>query len=321
MFINEEEVKSVLNWDDTLEATETALRATSERKSVQPPRVFAQIFNTPKWMIAMPGYLEDSRFGGWACKILSGNPQNVHSPTMSANIVLYDEDSGVLKAVLSAIEITSWRTAAASAVATKHLHVRTGKPQKILAIFGCGDQGKAHANCFYHCFNFEEIRLWNRTHQKAANLAAELNNKYHTLKFRAFEGNESCARDADVIVTATSPGPVPIVRSEWLKAGVHINAIGVVTSKGEDKRYELSAETYKNAAVYVDSWEGANKELTGLLEFGAEMKAEIGDVILGNVQSGNKDRSIFQSLGMAAEDCAMARLVYDLHKRKQTKVL
>lgn len=59
----------------------------------------------------------------------------------------------------------------------------------------------------------------------------------------------------------------------------------------------MSAETYKNAAVYVDNWEGANKELAGLLQFGAEMKAEIGDVILGNVHNGSKDRSIFQSLG------------------------
>lgn len=173
-------MKFVLNWDDTLKATETALRATSERKSVQPPRLFAHIFNTPKWMLSMPGYLEDSRFGGWACKILTGNPQNIDSPTMSANIVLYDEDSGVLKAVsvprmweifrafgnstqfvnnqvISAIEITSWRTAAASAIATKYLHVGPEKPQQILAIFGCGDQGTAHANCFHHCFNFEEV--------------------------------------------------------------------------------------------------------------------------------------------------------------------
>lgn len=103
IFLSEEDIKSLLNWDDTLKATEAALKAASTKKSVQIQRVFAQIFDTPKWMLTMPGYLEDEKYGAWACKILSGNPDNNKLPTplpdMLVNIMLLDENTGGLKAV------------------------------------------------------------------------------------------------------------------------------------------------------------------------------------------------------------------------------
>lgn len=53
-------------------------------------------------------------------------------------------------------EITAWRTAAASVVATKHLH--KGK-KKVLAILGAGVQGKVHALSFRHFFKFPEVDM------------------------------------------------------------------------------------------------------------------------------------------------------------------
>ncbi|CAG9767327.1 unnamed protein product [Ceutorhynchus assimilis] len=320
IFISEAEIASLLTWEGTLKATEAALKAASNGTSAKTQRLYTQILNTPKWMITMPGYLEDSKYGGWACKTLTGNPQNVNGPTLNANIMLFDERSGALKTVLSGTEITNWRTAAASAVATKYLHSRVSNPEKVLSIFGCGEIGRAHAHCFYNSFEFIEIRLWNRTLQKAQKLASELNEKYNTTKFRVFENKEACARDADVIITATSPGKVPLIKYEWLKEGVHINATGVVGSSLSDKTFELDREIYKHSEVYVDNWPGANAELGELTGFGANMKAEVGEVILGKIAGPDgKQISVFQSLGMASEDCAMARLIYDLYMKKQQK--
>lgn len=61
--------------------------------------------------------------------------------------------------IIEATEITEWRTAAASAVATKHLHLNKSDGGKnILAIFGAGAQGKAHAIAFQHFFHFKEVK-------------------------------------------------------------------------------------------------------------------------------------------------------------------
>lgn len=59
-----------------------------------------------------------------------------------ANIVLVDANTGELKAIIEATEITAWRTAAASIVATKHLYFNRQSSQvpKTLAILGCGVQ-------------------------------------------------------------------------------------------------------------------------------------------------------------------------------------
>ena len=46
-----------------------------------------------------------------------------------------------------------------------------------------------------------------------------------TTKFKHFDDKEKCARNADVIITATSPGKVALVKYEWLKEGVHINGM------------------------------------------------------------------------------------------------
>ena len=58
--------------------------------------------------------------------------------------------------VVGGTEITKWRTAAASAVATKHL-----KPKEfqVLAILGAGVQGRIHAICFNHFYDFKEVFL------------------------------------------------------------------------------------------------------------------------------------------------------------------
>lgn len=53
-------------------------------------------------------------------------------------------------------EITAWRTAAASVVATKHLH--TG-PKTVLAVLGAGVQGRIHAIAFHHFFKFSEVTM------------------------------------------------------------------------------------------------------------------------------------------------------------------
>ncbi|EFA08703.1 Ketimine reductase mu-crystallin-like Protein [Tribolium castaneum] len=313
LYINEETVTKLLNWDSTFKAIEIALECTAKNRAIQSPRTFTKCPKTDSILLTMPGYLDNDAFGALGCKLVTATPNNATLPqplpTINAHIMLFDDVTGVLKAVIAGTEITKWRTAAASAVATKYL--TRGKKLKVLAILGAGNQGHSHALAFSHFFPFEEIRIWNRNKYKAETLVRALNLFANTGKFKCYESNKECVTGADVIVTATFAAQ-PIVERDWLKPGVHINAIGA----GVNHYSELSPDIYNTSDVYVDHAEGAKVELAGL---GVKL-GEIGGVIAGDLPPPTLNQvTVFQSLGMAVEDCAMARLIYDLYVKQCQK--
>lgn len=103
IFITEEQVLKLLNWPDSFRAVETAMLKVSQRRVFQKARVNTEILNTENLLLTMPGYLEDERFGGLACKLVTmfkGNASLKETlPTINANIMFFDENTGILKAV------------------------------------------------------------------------------------------------------------------------------------------------------------------------------------------------------------------------------
>ncbi|KAF2904601.1 hypothetical protein ILUMI_01573 [Ignelater luminosus] len=311
VYISENRVRELLNWEETYKSIKCALESVSKERAFQDKRSAIKLGNTYNFLFSMCGGLSDKTYGGLGCKLFTYFPENFrkNEPALKANIFLLDEETGSLKAVIAAAHITDWRTAAASAVATKYLH---SENNNVLAILGAGSQGKAHAMAFKYLFNFNKINIWNRTTERAKNVVDELNqnndNTSANKVFVAYDSIKECVKDADVIVTATS-GNETLLKLEWLKKGVHINAVRV-----NPVYRELEDDIYKSSDVYIDYWEGAKYELEGIKDLGVEFKGQIGDVIARVIAPPSSDRiSVFQSLGMPVEDCAVARLVYDLH--------
>lgn len=116
------------------------------------------VFTFSGMLLSMPGFIGNYRlpittpdhptkvFNSLGCKLVTVFPKNAEAnppkPKIMANIVLVDANTGELKAIIEATEITAWRTAAASIVATKHLYFNRQSAQvpKTLAILGCGVQ-------------------------------------------------------------------------------------------------------------------------------------------------------------------------------------
>jgi ornithine cyclodeaminase len=114
-------------------------------------------------------------------------------------------------------------------------------------------------------------------------------------------------------VTVTSASE-PIVRREWLRPGVHINAVG---SAFPNVR-ELDSATVRDAAFFVDRRESALNEAGDFLfplREGAiseeHIRAELGDVLIGAAPGRQTDDelTIFESLGLAVEDLVAAEHV------------
>lgn len=152
-------------------------------------------------------------------------------PIIICSIFLFDTQTGQLKTVIGGNNITAWRTAGACMVATKYLYFDRCCPNstgdKVLAILGCGVQGRIHAIGIASMFPIGEIHLWNRTQAKANELKVELERMVATfsnknLKVFVHDSVRDCVKTADIIVTTTGVTS-PILFDDMLKENVHIN--------------------------------------------------------------------------------------------------
>jgi thiomorpholine-carboxylate dehydrogenase len=146
---------------------------------------------------------------------------------------------------------------------------------------------------------FEEVRIWSRSPQHAQRFAAS-----HGA--RATDA-ESAVRGADVIVTATSSRD-PVLKGAWLKSGAHVNAVGACLPSWR----ELDDAVFAASTLIVDSRAAALKESGDVILSGAEIFAEAGELFAGRKSVPRAATTVFKSLGLAVEDIATARLVYDL---------
>ena len=286
-YFEEEKVRRLIRIDELIAAMRKVLAEFSAGKWQQPVR--GVLSQNGGFFGVMPASGESM-----GIKMVTFYPGNTELPTHMAVIALFDPKTGEPLALMDGRYITEMRTAAVSAVATDALAPRDAK---VLTLLGAGVQAQAHLEVLPHVRQFEEVRVWNHHPEKAQRFAEE-----HGIKAMELE---AAVRDADVVVTATSARE-PILKGEWLKAGAHVNAVG---ASRPDWR-ELDDAAMRNVVV-VDSYEGAQKESGDVILSRATPFAELGEILNGTKRVETDATTIFKSLGMAVEDVATAKLVYD----------
>jgi thiomorpholine-carboxylate dehydrogenase len=172
---------------------------------------------------------------------------------------------------------------------------------RVLALLGSGVEAATHLEALRHVRKFDEVRVWSRTPEHAERFAVE----HGATAMDA----ESAVRGADVIVTAT-PAHDPILKGAWLKPGAHVNAIGAPMPTWR----ELDDEAM-NSVVVVDSREAAGHESGDIILSKARIYAEVGEIFAGTKSSPASETTVFKSVGIAVEDIATAKLVFDAISR------
>ena len=292
-YLDEEQVRSLLRLEDLLPAMERALVDVSAGRIAQPARQMLKAPAQGAYFAAMPaaGAL------GMGAKLVSIYPGNaaVGLHTHLALILLFRPETGEPLAVMDGRLITELRTAAVSAVATRML---SDPGATVLAILGGGVQARSHLAALRLVRPFEEVRVWSRNPANAERFAAETG-------ARAM-GAEAAVRGADVVVTAT-PATAPILAGAWLKPGAHVNAVGWAGPNGR----ELDDAAMRDSVVIADSREGVMREAGDVLLSGASIHAELGELLSGAVTVPSDRTTVFESVGMAAEDVAAATVVHE----------
>jgi thiomorpholine-carboxylate dehydrogenase len=290
---SEAEIARVLTYERLIPAMEHALAEFSAGEVLQPVRTMLTIEEGQRFLGVMPAVTHHAM----GAKLVCFYPKNVVTglPTHMATIVLIEPETGRPLACLDGRLITEMRTAAVSAAVTRHV---ASESAKVLTLIGSGVQAHAHLEALRHVRRFEEVRVWSRTAEHAHAFAAASGAKAMEL--------EEAVRGADVIVTATSSRE-PVLRGRWLKAGAHVNAVGACLPTWR----ELDDDALLGSALIVDSREAALRESGDVILSRASIFAEAGEVFTGTSRPPPGATTVFKSLGLAVEDLASARLVYD----------
>jgi thiomorpholine-carboxylate dehydrogenase len=299
LYIGEERMRGLLHWDQLIPAMETSLAAFSLGRVVQPVRQMLTIEDGKRYLGIMPAVAENAM----GAKLVSFYPGNAGTglPTHLAMILLFRPDTGEPLAVMDGRLITEMRTAAVSAAVTKYL---APPDSRVLGLLGSGVQAQAHLQALSRVRQFEEVRVWSRTAEHAASFAARNGAKAVT--------NEAAVRDADVVVTATN-ALEPILKGAWLKPGAHVNAVGSPRPTWR----ELDDAAMGNIVV-VDSRAAVRQEAGDVILSGASVFAEAGEIFAGIKEVPAAATTVFKSVGIAIEDLATAKLVYDAASRGLT---
>jgi ornithine cyclodeaminase/alanine dehydrogenase-like protein (mu-crystallin family) len=225
-----------------------------------------------------------------------------------STVILFDADTGKVKALVGGNLLTALRTAAASAVSIKHL---APKNAKVLGMIGAGHQSTFQMRAAVEQRDFEKVIGWNYHPEmlsRLSDLADELG-----LPFEAVELDRLGA-EADVIISITSAF-APSLMDAHVTGGTHIACMGTDTVG----KQEVEAALVARATVFTD-------EIAQSISLGETQHAiadgtlkqaditEIGAVINGDHpgRTSDDELTLFDGTGVGLQDLAVASSVVDL---------
>jgi ornithine cyclodeaminase/alanine dehydrogenase len=309
LFFNEDDVASLLTMDDAIEQTEKAFLLLGERKAVNRPR--ARVRANAITLHVMTAGAE--AFGSVGLKAYTTGRSGARF-----YYLLFDDTSGEFLALMEADRLGQIRTGAASGVATRYLACEDASR---VGVFGTGWQARSQLQAIASVRPIESVRAFSRNEEKRKRFAVEMSEELG-VPVETVNGPELVCQDADIVVVATNARE-PVLKGMWLRPGQHVNAIGS-NALGRREVDELAVR--RASIIFVDSLEQAKIEcgdLAAVVEAGKlgwESVHELGDLVSGTEDVPSRSRAdeitLFESQGLAIEDVAAAKRVYDLGRER-----
>ena len=313
--IKASEIKHHYSMQKAINAMERAFSSLSSGEGFVPLRFVSRIPSNELLMLFKPAYVEKDR--RVSVKVLTqrncSSSQGI--PTIQGIVLVIDAVSGEILSIIDGEYITALRTGAASGLATRCF---ARENARIMALFGCGVQGRTQLEAVLCERNIKKILVFDKYKDAADKIINEMQEKYGIEM--AYSDDTSVLKEVDIICTATN-STMPLFRKEDVKKGVHINAIGSF----QPDMQELDPYLIKDAKVYVDSLESCLKESGDLIKPISNgiidqnhIKGEIGSFCLNSIagRESENEITIFKSVGVAIQDFAVASDIYNNSLKK-----
>ena len=319
IILNSSEIKKCIHLNEQLiPVIEDAFKSLALGKTTMPPILRLDIEKYHGESDVKAAYIEG--LDSYAIKVASGffNNPKLGLPSSSGLMILLDSQTGVLKSVLlDKGYLTDVRTAIAGAIAAKHL---SNKEASNAGIIGAGIQAKMQLEALLLVRKIKSANLWSRDFEKSKIFAENLK-KTINININLCETPHEVVNLSEIVITAT-PSKSPIIKSEWLKKGLHITAMG---SDAEQKN-ELDPQIIKDCDLYIPDNQSQTSILgelhhaikNGIISSEIEFN-DLGKIIL-DPSLGRKninDITIADLTGTGVQDTAIARHTFSISQEKR----
>ena len=298
--IDPAELGRLLPMSDAIDALDRAFRASLP---VSPQRARVEV---PGGELLLMPSVGASAFGVKLVTVAGDGPDRVR-PLVQAAYVLFDSPGLTPVALIDGTALTTLRTAAVSALATRYL---SRPDSRSLVIFGAGVQGNAHLDAMIAVRPIEVAWVVSRR----TGPAEELVQRAVALGLHSAIAEPDVVGQADLVCTCTT-SPDPVFDGSLLLPGSHVNAIGAY----RPEQRELDEEVVRRGRLVVESREAALAEAgdlilplaRGVIE-PSDIVADLAEVVRGHpVRRHDQDITVFKSVGVAFEDLVIAGAVYE----------
>ncbi|KAJ8442049.1 hypothetical protein Cgig2_007887 [Carnegiea gigantea] len=300
LFISTTTLHSILNHETLITHLQTTLPTAS--LSVSTPTRHSHSTSQNSSLLLMPSFSSSPSIPYTGVKLVTSHPQNssLTLPSIHACYALFSSITGQTLALFDATDLTLFRTSSVSALASSYL---SNPNSEILVMVGSGNLSPhlitAHLSIRP---SIKRVIIWNRTHDRAAELAARLRGKKEPI----FDGVsfEHCGC---------------LDEGERLKKGAHLNLVGSF----KPSMMECDDEALRRGRVFVDNHVAMEEagELVGAFERGVISKDDVCGSLVELIKGeklGRKSESeitVFKSVGSGIVDLLTAQFVYETLKK------
>jgi len=302
-------VRELLPMQACIEAVAAAMAGVAAGTVRVPKRTFMPLESAGDALLLMPGAArEPNVYGAKIIGLHPGNPAQGR-PAIQGFVALFDADTGTPLCIVDGAVLTSIRTAAASALATRLL----ARPDAAThGVFGTGALARTHIEAIASVRPCKRVRVWGRHLRKARALAREEAARTG-LEIEAVADPAEAAA-CDVVSTVTGAAE-PVLQGRWIRPGTHVNLVGAHSASTREADSDLIAM----ARVYTDLMDSLLEEggdvlipmREGRIDR-SQLAGEIGQVLAGRL-AGRTDEAeitVYKSHGITAQDLYAAHLTY-----------
>jgi alanine dehydrogenase len=316
LILGRAEVEQLLTMEMTLEAVEAAFLEHGRGTTLVPERLGLFLEEYHGVIGVMPGYMEGLRAAG--VKIIchhEDNPKKHDLPASAGLVVYHDPTTGMPLAIMDCAYITRMRTGAATGVSVKYL---ARADARVLGIVGAGAQASSQVAAAAQVRDLTTVKAFDLDPAATARLLGEIADL--GLEAQAADSPREACDGVDILITCT-PARSPFIQGEWIQEGMHVSSVGA----DMPHKRELHASVYDRADKWVTdlvdqaliTGEIADAIDAGVISEGT-LHATLGEIVAGQ-RPGRQDEpeiTIFKSTGMAIQDVAAARTVYELAREQ-----
>ncbi len=305
-------IQGLLDMDQMIEILEQAFGELASGSAVMPQRTAVADGDVNGWYAFMPAQLKTmGALGVKSVTVYKDNPAAHGLPATLATIVLMDSQTGQTLAVMDGGYITAMRTGAVTGLATKYL---ARKDAKIAGVLGAGVQARAQLWGMAAGANLEKALVFSLDPPETQKAFAAETSEMLGLPIEISASGRELVESVDILSLATT-ATTPIMDSEWVKPGTHINGIG---SHAVGVR-ELDTATVVKSKLVCDQVDACLAEAGDVqipIEEGAlnpdDIYGEIGELITGTKAGRESDDEVtlFKSVGLSIQDISAAHYVY-----------